>query len=568
MRILRTHNLFQTILYMKNILLVTFTLCALFAHSQTVTTYAGKANGDPVSNYELASGVDLLSTYFAQPEGLCFDANGKMYISERNKVRIVHNSKTYNRAGALASPTLSEGYKNGTGTQSTLRQPHGMVSDGDGNIYVCDRENHCIRKISKFVNQGTGASVSTFAGANPTAGLPGYGTSGSSNGTGTAAKFNQPTGITIDPDGNFIVTDYLNFTIRKITSSGVVTTIAGSAGVEGTADNSTGSSARFGGPWGIAMLDDNHVVVTDQWNTNIRKVNIYSGATTTIAGPTTGSDARQVDGTLTQARFVAPKGVVVVNGIIYVGDENTIRAIDIANNSVSTFAGNKLNYKIEDGTGANASFTQISDITTDGFGNLYVSENSDAVASSVIRKVVINSLAPVADFSAPKRNVIVDEKVTLTDISSGEEASSRTWAIDKTTYQNHTGDLTSETLEVSFDVTGFYEVSLTITNEYGTDTKAVEAYFSVSTTGSIERYVGSNLVQLYPNPANEFVNIDLDASLRTPQTSVKLYGSDGQLINNLTGLERINTAELSNGTYFITVVNQDVSFAKKLIVTH
>jgi PKD repeat protein len=564
MSILRAYKLIYTILNMKNILLVFFTLCYSFAFSQTVTTYAGKVNDDPLNKYDLANGTALLSTYFSQPEGLCFDANGKMYVSERNKIRIVHNAKTYNRAGALSPPTSSEGYKNATGTQSTFRQPHGMVSDPDGNIYVADRDNHCIRKIAKFVNTGNGQVVSTFAGANPTTGLPGYGTTGTANGTGTAARFNQPTGIAIDANGNFYVTDYLNFTIRKITPQGVVSTIAGEAGVEGTSDG-TGSSAHFAGPWGIAMLDASHVVVTDQYNTNIRKVNINTGVTTTIAGKF--GDNFIIDGALTTARFKVPKGVEVVNGIIYVGDENTIRAIDIANNSVTTFAGDKSSVSVQDGNGSTASFTQISDITTDGSGNLYVSENSGIVASSVIRKVSINSLIPAANFSAPKRNVIIDEKITLTDISGGQDATSRLWAIDKA-FDNHTGDLTSETLEVSFGSTGFYEVSLTITNDYGTDNKTVEAYFSVSTTGSVSSYNASDLVNVYPNPATSQVRLDLDGSLRNPHTSVKMFGINGQLIKDLTGLEHLDVSGIPNGTYYITVVNNDVSFAQKLIIAH
>ena len=549
---------------MRKVLLTLFVGGAFFAHSQTVTTFGGKVNNDPYSNYESASGVELNNTFFSQPEGICFDANGKMYIAERNKIRIVLGTKTYNRVGSLASPTMSEGYTNATGTQAYFRQPHGMVSDADGNLYVADRENHCIRKVSKYVSLGNGQFVTTFAGANPNAN---YGTSGSTNGSGTAARFNQPTGITIDGNGNFYVTDYFNFTIRKITPSGTVSTLAGNAGNDGFSDG-TGQTARFGGPWGIAMLDDNHLVVSDQWNTNIRKININTGAVTTIAGPTTGADSRIVDGTLTAARFKAPKGLAVVEGIIYVGDENVIRAIDVDNNTVTTFAGDKTAYSVKNGTGANANFTQISDITTDGFGNLFVTENSAVVGSSVIRKVVINGLAPVADFSAPKRSIIVNEKVVLSDISSGLTPTARTWTIDRTGYTVHTGDLTTKDVELSFNATGFYGVTLSITNEYGTDTKYTEAYFSVSNTGNVERYTASHLVNIYPNPATDHVTIDLDGSLRTPHTKVTLYHVNGQEVMDLTGIQVLNTSEIPNGSYFITVKNSEVSYAKRLVINN
>ena len=553
---------------MKRKLLLSLSIAATaFLYAQTVTTYAGKVNNDYNANYELTT-AELNNTFFSLPEGICFDASGNMYISERNKVRIVRGTKAYIRAGALSAPSFSEGYKNAGGTQATFRVPGAMVSDADGNIYVADAENHCIRKINKYVNLGNIQQVNTFAGAAPTPGLPGYGTDGSANGQGTAAKFNEPRGIAIDKDGYFYVADYLNSTIRKISPTGNVTTLAGSAGVEGTTDATSGSMVRFGGAWGVAILDDNNIVVTDQWNTSIRKVNIFSGATTTIAGPKTGAISIIKDGTLSEARFKNPKGVAVIDGIIYVGDENTIRAIDVAGNKVTTFAGNKGTYAVTDGSGSSAAFTQISDVTTDGLGNLYVAENSSLVGSSVIRKVTIDNLAPVANFSAPKRNLIVDEKVVLTDISGGQEASTRTWSVDKSTYTIHSGDLNSKNLEISFSATGFYEIGLAITNDYGNNSKSVEAYFSVSTTGSINRYLASNAVNVYPNPVQDAMTIELDASLKDLYTKVTLYNTQGQEILDLTGLKTVSTASLPNGSYFIAVVNANLSLAKKVIINH
>jgi hypothetical protein len=549
----------------------TITLLILFfgyaAIAQTVTTFAGKSNNDPFNNYESGGSADMTDTYFSLPEGICFDANGEMYVSERNKVRVLRGTKTYTRAGSLAQPSLSEGYKNGTGTQTTFRVPSGMTSDANGDIFVADADNHCIRKISKFVNVSNGQTVSTFAGANPTVGLPGNGTAGYANGNGTNARFNQPRDICIGPNGYFYVTEYLNFTVRKISPSGNVTTLAGDAGVEGTADG-TGTAAKFGGPWGVAVLDANNIVVTDPWNTNIRKINMISGATTTLTGSTTGPDPRHVDGTLSQARFRKPQGITVVDGIIYVTDRNVIRAIDVANNSVTTFAGSTGSFSLTDGTGSNASFTEMSDIETDGEGNLFVSENSTLVASNVIRKVVIDNLAPIADFSAPTRSVVIDEKVTLSDISRGQTPTSRTWSIDRSTYTIHSGSLSSPTLELSFNAIGFYEIGLSITNDYGTDSKTVEAYFSVSTTGSVKKYAASDLIAVYPNPAHNEVQIELDASLNTPNTTVQLYDIKGQEITTLQGSGSFNTSALPNGTYYVTVVNEDVSFAKRFVVNH
>ncbi|MDB9883399.1 hypothetical protein OAD66_09735, partial [Bacteroidia bacterium] len=527
---------------MKKTLLLLITFAFTYVSSaQTVVTFAGKANDDAYNKYESGSGVALNNTFFSLPEGLCFDPNGKMYISEKSKIRAVINNKLYIRTGSLQSPTFAEGYKNGTGTQAKFRNPGGMVSNSNGDIFVADIDNHCIRKVNAYTAIGTGQSVSTFAGANPTPGLPGNGTSGSSNGTGSAAKFNRPMDITMDADGNFYVTDSENYTIRKISPTGVVTTLAGTAGSEGTTDG-TGSAARFSTPWGVAMYNSNTIVVTDAWNTNIRKINIYTGVTTTLTGSTTGPDPRQVDGTLSSARFKSPKGITVVDGIIYVTDQNIVRAIDEANNSVTTFAGNKSSFSITDGVGSAAAFTEMSDIQADGLGNLFVTENSSAVASSVIRKITIDNLAPIADFEATKTNIITNEEVTLTNKSRGQAATAINWIISPVDYTIKNGTLTSKNIDLSFNSAGFYTVKLSITNSYGTDAKTVENFFVVSTTGSISRrYSSSNLMTVYPNPANNSITLDWNQSLQIESSNVSLFNINGMKIMEIDPLQAINT---------------------------
>jgi len=555
---------------MKKItLLVCFTMFMTNVRAQSVVTYAGKVSTDADNNYESASGKNLDDTYFSSPTGLCIDNTGKLYISEKNKIRIVVSNKLTIRSGSLQQPALSEGYRNATGTQATYRNPAGMASDADGNIYVADKDNHCIRRVAKYVNLGNGQVASTFAGAAPTPGLPGQGTSGSADGTGTSARFNQPTDVAIDASGNLYVTDSRNYTIRKITPAGVVTTLAGLANSEGTSDG-TGSAAKFGRPWGIAMYTNNSIVVTDPWNGNIRKINIFSGATTTLAGSTTGPDARIVNGTLEEARFKAPKGIAVVSGIIYVADQNVIRAINESNNSVTTFAGNSAQFAVTDGTGTSASFTEMADLVSDGTGNLYVTENSIAVGSHVIRKITINALAPLANFESTKTSLKVNEETTLTDISGGEEATSRTWTISPANYVINEGSLTSKELKLEFTSTGFYEVRLAITNTYGSDTKTGQNFFAVSTTGtgSVTAYSDNPLMQVYPNPANENITISLDPSLDLSQGKLALYATDGSKIIDVNIASTLNASELSNGTYYLTYTSEDHKIIKRLIIAH
>jgi len=549
---------------MKKTALVTICLFyGLMSIGQSVTLYAGKANSDGFTNYESASSKNLDDTYFSFPSGICFDPSGKMYISERNKVRIIANGQLHIRVGSLQQPSFSEGYRNATGTTSSFRNPHGMVCDTNGNLYVCDTENHAIRKVAKYVNLGNGQVATTFAGAAPNASQ--NGTSGSTNGTGTAARFNKPTDIAIDASGAFYVTDRDNYTIRKISSAGVVTTLAGEAGTQGTSDGS-GSAAKFGSPYGVAIYNSNTIVVTDPWNGNIRKINIFSGATTTLAGSTTGPDPRIVNGTLAQARFKAPKGIAVIGGIIYVADQNVIRAIDEVNNTVTTFVGNAANFSIIDGTGSEASFTEMADMASDGQGNLYVTENSSIVNSHVIRKITVNQLTPVARFQASNRDVRVNENILLEDISSGQTPTSRTWTISPKTFAITKGDLTTDSLELNFKVAGFYDIGLSITNDYGTNAKTSDNYIAVSTIGKITNYVSSDLLNIYPNPASDYLYVDLDPSLGV--TQLHLYHINGTLLKTVGPNERMSIAEFENGTYFITAIGTELNIAKKVIIAH
>jgi hypothetical protein len=150
------------------------------------------------------------------------------------------------------------------------------------------------------------------------------GISGSLNGTGSAARFNTPRGLAIDSADNLYVADSANSTIRKVTPAGVVTTLAGLAGAFGSA-NGTGSAARFNAPYGIAIDSAGTLYVADTFNNTIRKVTL-SGAVTTLAGrldldPAGNPLAGSADGVGSAVRFNQPSGVTVDSaGNLYVTD--------------------------------------------------------------------------------------------------------------------------------------------------------------------------------------------------------------------------------------------------------
>ena len=145
------------------------------------------------------------------------------------------------------------------------------------------------------------------------------GSSGSADGTGAAARFSCPYGVAVDGAGNVFVADAYNSTIRKITSAGVVTTLAGTAGSSGSADG-TGAAARFSSPYGVAVDGAGYVFVADTWNSIIRKIT-PAGVVTTLAGVGSSGSA---DGTGAAARFSYPVGVAVDGaGNVFVADRAT-----------------------------------------------------------------------------------------------------------------------------------------------------------------------------------------------------------------------------------------------------
>ena len=173
------------------------------------------------------------------------------------------------------------GYTDGTGTSAKFHLPTGVAVDGAGNVYVADYSNHRIRKIT------TSGVVSTLAGS----------TNGYTDGTGTSAKFFNPFGVAVDGAGNVYVADLYNHRIRKITASGVVSTLAGS-GTSGYTDG-TGTSAQFRNPSGVAVDGAGNVYVADRVNHSIRKITT-SGVVSTLAGSGTSG---YTDGTGTSAQF-------------------------------------------------------------------------------------------------------------------------------------------------------------------------------------------------------------------------------------------------------------------------
>jgi len=216
------------------------------------------------------------------------------------------------------------GYVDGAATTAQFYNLQGICTDASGNVYVADSYNNVIRKITPL------GVTSTFAGN----GILGY-----VDGPGATAEFYNPQGLTIDASGNLYVSDIGDNIIRKVTSAGVVSTLAG-RGTSGYADG-TGTSAVFNKPIGLAVDASGNVYVADKGNNVIRMIT-PAGVVSTLAGLNT--TVSQIDGTGTAATFNTPTGIAVdATGNVYVADQgnNAVRKIT-SGGVVTTLLGTNL----------------------------------------------------------------------------------------------------------------------------------------------------------------------------------------------------------------------------------
>ncbi len=316
---------------------------------------------------------------FSEPFGLAADSTGNVYVADSGN----HTIRKITSGGAvttLAGTAGAYGSLDGTGSAARFHYPYGVAVDSAGNVYVADSYNCTIRKIT------AGGVVTTLAGR--------AGMSGATDGTGNAARFDWPTGIAVDPAGTLYVTDTPNSTVRKITTGGVVTTLAGAAGMQGWTDGA-GSAARFSTPFGLGLDGAGNVFVVDFFNSAIRKIS-PGGEVTTFAG--LGLQRGAVDGVGSAARFAHPAGVALdAAGTLYVAENynHTIRKVT-PGGGVTTLAGTAGVSGSADGTGNAARFDSPTGIAVDGAGNVYVADSQNGTIRKITAGGVVTTLAGTA----------------------------------------------------------------------------------------------------------------------------------------------------------------------------
>jgi DNA-binding beta-propeller fold protein YncE len=330
--------------------------------TNAVTTIAGNAGG-------FADGVGTAARFY-NPTGLAIDVYDRLFVADSTNNRIRQIDLASRTVSTLAGAAAT-GSADGIGTAATFWNPRNVATDQYGTtVFVSDSANYTVRAI----DVGS-ATVTTVAGS-PRAGA-------SADGVGSAARFKQTQGIASTPDGaTLLLADWENHTVRKIVpSTRAVTTVAGLVGAYGTVD-AVGTASRFNGPTAVAATGDGTALyIADDLNHTIRKMVLATGTVTTIAG-SPGVEG-SADGVGAAARFTYPNRLAIdaAGTRLFVSDNggSVVRRVDLATNTVTTLAGTAGAYGYTDATGAAARFYYAEPIASNAAGTVvYVGDYQNA----------------------------------------------------------------------------------------------------------------------------------------------------------------------------------------------
>ncbi len=343
-----------------------------------VTTLAGS-----VGAIGSTDGIGSAARFY-YPRGIAVDTAGELFVADSGNLTI----RKITPAGAVTTMAGSAGVygsTDGIGSAASFSTPYAIAVDGSGNVFVAETYTHVIRKITP------GGVVTTLAGS--------AGEIGNTDGSGSNARFGLPYGIAAGSSGNIYVADGYGPTIRKISPDRSVTTLAGVAGYGGSTDG-TGTAARFAIPYGVAVDAAENVFVSDNSADTVRKIT-PAGVVTTLAG--VAGRGGFTDGTGTAARFNQPTGLACDGGgnlVIADAMNQMIRRITLSG-MVTTVAGSAGCPGNTDGPTAAAKFNNPQGLAIDGAGNVYVADTDNTMVREISPARTVATVLPVPYVMGP-----------------------------------------------------------------------------------------------------------------------------------------------------------------------
>jgi len=404
-------NITIKLLLMTRILLFAL-FFPLFTHAQIITTAVGTGTGGYSGDGGPATDAMIWQW------GIAMDGIGNLYIADgiSNRIRKVNPSGIINTIAGNGTSVF--GGDGGPATAAGLNLPIAVAVDAFGNVYIADRFHYVIRKVN------TSGIITTIAG-NGTNGNTGDG------GAATVAEIGEIWGITIDGSGNLFFADYYNNVVRKINSVGIITTYAGNGSVVYSGDGGTAAAAGISHPSNVAVDISGNLYISEHGSSRIRKVST-SGIITTIAG--NGIYGYGGDGGLAvSAAIQSPMGVGVdASGNVYIADELNYRVRKVSTSGIiTTVAGNGTSGHTGDGgLAVSAELFAPVGVAIDGSGNLYISDGNSLTSEVYygIRKVYFSTASVTSMKNEPvvvkvfpnptagELTIISNEKINSVDV--------------------------------------------------------------------------------------------------------------------------------------------------------
>ncbi|MGZ3863778.1 MAG: NHL domain-containing protein [Bacteroidia bacterium] len=351
---------------MNKLLPLLFSAVIGTAGAQTISTFAGSGTAGFSGDGTVATSAQLHGPY-----GTCFDQNGNFYIADalNHRIRKISVSGIITTiAGNGAAGYAGDG---SLATSAQLNRPTDVAVDNAGNIFIADELNNVIRKIN------TSGIITTYAGT----GVSGFSGDG---GLATSAQLTRPNLMTLDQNGNIYISLYQSNRVRKVSAAGIITTIAGNGGSGFSGDGSLATSATFDEPCKVAIDNSGNIFIADEYNQRIRKIS-SSGIISTVAG--NGGVGFSGDGGLaTSASLNYPEGIAVdALGNLYISDKLNERVRKVSTSGIiTTIVGTGTqSYSGDGGLATSATMYYPEELTFDTQGNLYISD----WGNNVIRKV-------------------------------------------------------------------------------------------------------------------------------------------------------------------------------------
>lgn len=326
----------------------------------TITTFVG--NGLAGSS---GDGGPATAAALNFPEGLAFDGSGALYVVDSGSHRVRRVDPTTGIiTTVVGTGQPGSGGDGGPATRASLTQPVDIAADASGNLYIVDTGSQRIRRV----DSRTGV-ITTIAGTDRQNGFSG------DNGPATAAALNYPSGVAVDLAGNTYIADSYNHRIRRVAATtGTITTIAGNGQpmYAGDGGRATDASLRF--PGGIAVDSAGNLFIADLENFRVRRVDSTTGIITTVAG-TGVIDSSGDGGPARNAGLVRPQGVVVDrSGNLFIADYLRVRKVAAATGIITTVAGTgDFGFGGDNGT-ATAALVDAVRVAVDPQGNLHIAD--------------------------------------------------------------------------------------------------------------------------------------------------------------------------------------------------